>query len=335
MMEMEELKEELRQLRVSFREDLRQEFRTQEAKLKELLKGQAVVAQSPGWSNSNAPSKDLSDLAEELDLHDEFLLPPGVPHLEGAGAALARQHSPGTAWVGSSTNKEDWRKLLSVTPEQSGPTALEQDLPGLVGDPHPPPEKDRKKEKRHSILKQGKDKDDEFKDIRMKGGVFGAGNDKDLRLDEDVYDVRNFYKKTGCAQAVARSDRFERLTLMVISINAVYIGVDADNNNASSMVDAAWPYVVFDNMFCAFFTAELLIRFGAFAVKRNCLKDRWFVFDSLLVALMVAETWVLTIVVLAMGSMEGGMPTGPLRLLRLLRLSRLVRLLKAMPELLS
>eukprot|EP00913_Durusdinium_trenchii_P030889 g28931.t1 len=153
--------------------------------------------------------------------------------------------------------------------------------------------------------------DDEFKDIRMKGGVFGAGNDKDLRLDEDVYDVRNFYKKTGCAQAVARSDRFERLTLMVISINAVYIGVDADNNNASSMVDAAWPYVAtglgsrFREM--PQHTAE---GFGAFAVKRNCLKDRWFVFDSLLVALMVAETWVLTIVVLAMGSMEGGMPTG-------------------------
>ena len=33
--------------------------------------------------NPHVQMQDLSDLAEELDLHDEFLLPPGVPHLEG------------------------------------------------------------------------------------------------------------------------------------------------------------------------------------------------------------------------------------------------------------
>lgn len=101
------------------------------------------------------------------------------------------------------------------------------------------------------------------------------------------------------------------------------------------MLDAAWPYQVFDNLFCLYFSIELIIRFGAFESKRNCLRDRWFVFDALLVMLMVAETWVLTLVVLFIGGIGGGMPTGPLRLLRLLRLSRLVRLLREMPELLT
>ncbi|CAE7625694.1 para [Symbiodinium sp. CCMP2456] len=136
--------------------------------------------------------------------------------------------------------------------------------------------------------------------------------------------------------AVARSEKFERLTLLVISINAVYIGVDAEFNPAETMLDenAVWPFQVCDNLFCTFFTFELLIRFSAFALKRNCLRDKWFVFDTLLVLLMIAETWVLTIIIAVMGA-STSMPTGPLRLLRLLRLSRLVRLIRSAPELLT
>ncbi|CAE7256265.1 para, partial [Symbiodinium pilosum] len=110
--------------------------------------------------------------------------------------------------------------------------------------------------------------------------------------------------------------------------------VDADNNPAATMLDAAWPYQVCDNLFCAYFSAELLIRFMAFELKRNCLRDRWFVFDTFLVLMMVAETWVLTILFAAMGT-GLNVPTGSLRLLRLLRLSRLVRLLRSAPELLT
>jgi len=66
----------------------------------------------------------------------------------------------------------------------------------------------------------------------------------------------------------------------------------------------------------------------------DCFKDGWFKFDSTLVALMVAETWVMP----AIFSIIGGrvsLPTGPLRLLRLLRLSRLVRLIRTLPELVT
>jgi len=175
--------------------------------------------------------------------------------------------------------------------------------------------------------------------IKLNKGVFSSAGPKpaEVKLDEAPYDVADFYKKTGCAQSLACSPNFERLTLLVIAINSVYIGVDADNNKAETLVQATWPYQMSDNLFCLFFTIEIIVRFIAFADKRNCLRDAWFIFDSTLVALMVAETWILTLFLAAfLGPSEGvSLPTGPLRLLRLLRLSRLVRLLRALPELLT
>lgn len=293
-------------------------FQLHEGRLHEMVKLQAIAAVS-GPPSPPFAQKDLFPTFEESELLTE-VLPEGTP-------------APPTAWA----IKADTSKFLSVTPDANN-ISSSQDLPGAViatpSDSGAQPG-DRKNQKRHSLLKQGKEKEEEFKEIRLKGGVFGAGDHKETRLDEDVYDVKNFYKTKGCTQAIARSDRFEKLTLMVISLNALYIGVDADQNTAATMLDATWPYQVFDNLFCLYFSIELIIRFGAFESKRNCLRDRWFVFDALLVMLMVAETWVLTLVVLFIGGVGGGMPTGPLRLLRLLRLSRLVRLLREMPELLT
>jgi len=77
------------------------------------------------------------------------------------------------------------------------------------------------------------------------------------------------------------------------------------------------------------------VRFAAFESKRNSLRDVWFIFDSVLVAMMVFETWLLSIILLIAGGGGGSLQTGPLRLLRLLRLSRLVRLLRSLPELLT
>jgi len=181
------------------------------------------------------------------------------------------------------------------------------------------------------------DDDEDKHKQRKKANLYSAPEqDLDVKLDEEVYDVANFYKKHGFCQGLARNDKFERFTLFVICVNAIYIGVDADNNDAATLLNAEWPYVVCDNFFCLFFTLELAIRFGAFEMKRNCLRDMWFVFDSVLVMLMVFETWLLTVGLMIAGSADGsGLPTGPLRLLRLLRLSRLVRLLRSLPELLT
>mmetsp|Transcript_113929 Transcript_113929/g.317242 ORF Transcript_113929/g.317242 Transcript_113929/m.317242 type:complete len:648 (-) Transcript_113929:112-2055(-) len=171
---------------------------------------------------------------------------------------------------------------------------------------------------------------------RVKVGAFGdLGAVDRSELDREVYDVSQFYKTTGCAQAVARSEKFINVTLAVIASNAVYLGVDADRNAASSLLEAKWPFVVGEMTFCTFFVFEWLMRFLAFAKKRDCLKDMWFKFDSCLVALMVMETWLMPLIFILSGAEGGSLPTGPLRLLRLLRLTRMARLMRALPELLT
>merc|ERR1712216_89999 len=92
--------------------------------------------------------------------------------------------------------------------------------------------------------------------------------------------------------------------------------------------------------FCFFFVTELLIRFGAFKKKLDCFQDAWFVFDSILVIMMVLETWVMTLVILfsaedseRSSSMGNASVLRIARLLRLSRMTRMARLLRAMPEL--
>merc|ERR1712110_437738 len=157
------------------------------------------------------------------------------------------------------------------------------------------------------------------------------------KLDEEVYDVANFYFEKGLAHKIARSDGFQNITLAVIVVNAIYLGVDADNNDADNLFDAHWSFIICENLFCVFFTFEWLVRFAAFKRKFNCLKDNWFKFDSCLVFLMVGETWFQPWVMplLSSGGGSTAPPTGPLRLLRLLRLSRLVRLMRSFPELVT
>lgn len=150
--------------------------------------------------------------------------------------------------------------------------------------------------------------------------------------------LEDFYWQDGCAQRVARSPLFHHATLFMIVLYAVWIAVDADGNPASVLVDAPLEYQIPEHVFCTYFFVEWFIRFLAFQSKRMALRDRWFVFDTVLVSLNVAETWVLTIV-LAMSHSNadtalGG--TSSLRLIRLMRLSRLARtarLLQLVPEL--
>eukprot|EP00929_Paragymnodinium_shiwhaense_P030350 TRINITY_DN17223_c0_g1_i1.p1 TRINITY_DN17223_c0_g1~~TRINITY_DN17223_c0_g1_i1.p1 ORF type:complete len:672 (+),score=154.13 TRINITY_DN17223_c0_g1_i1:285-2300(+) len=153
---------------------------------------------------------------------------------------------------------------------------------------------------------------------------------------EEAQGEEALYKSSGCWQAVAKSKRFENLTLSIISINACWIAYDTDyNKTAETLVDAPLQFQIGENFFCLYFTVELLIRFMSYRRKVDCRKDYWFVFDSALVVFMIAETWILTAVALVKGQ-GGGNPLGQtsiLRLFRLLRLSRLLRMLRSLPEL--
>eukprot|EP00929_Paragymnodinium_shiwhaense_P052960 TRINITY_DN2651_c0_g3_i1.p1 TRINITY_DN2651_c0_g3~~TRINITY_DN2651_c0_g3_i1.p1 ORF type:complete len:673 (+),score=157.87 TRINITY_DN2651_c0_g3_i1:80-2098(+) len=156
-------------------------------------------------------------------------------------------------------------------------------------------------------------------------------------LKPEPYSVTNFYKPRSCWTTVATHPIFENVTLAVIGANALWIAIDTDNNTATSLIEADPVFQVAENLFCTYFSVEWFVRFMSFARKRDGLKDGWFVFDTLLVGMMVMETWLLTSVQLLLAGRGGGGAMGNasiLRLFRLMRLSRMARMLRSMPELL-
>lgn len=152
------------------------------------------------------------------------------------------------------------------------------------------------------------------------------------KLSKTPYNVAALYWETGCAQQIARSYAFEYTTGLCIILNAVWIGVDTDLNDAATLADAEPMFVIVENLFCIYFFAEWLVRFLAFKLKMKGLRDHWFLFDTGLVVCMILETWILSIIAAIVGTAD--LPSlAVFRVLRLTRMTRMVRLVKFFPEL--
>lgn len=149
----------------------------------------------------------------------------------------------------------------------------------------------------------------------------------------DAYDVKNFYWKEGFFQEIARHPKFENTTLGVIVVNALWISIDTDGNTAPTLLDAKTMYVFMDSAFFTYFSLEVIIRYLAFEKKKNCFKDGWFKFDSILVTLYAFDPFAIALMAKIQGGDGVDLPTAVLRLARLARLSRLVRMLRSLPEL--
>ncbi len=104
-------------------------------------------------------------------------------------------------------------------------------------------------------------------------------------LIKPPYNVFDYYHEEGVFQRIAKSFIFDYLSLTVVCLNAMWIAVDADFNGAAVITDSPPVFIVVENLFCTYFVSEVFIRFMAFEEKYRSLRDRWFVFDSLLVAL--------------------------------------------------
>jgi len=131
---------------------------------------------------------------------------------------------------------------------------------------------------------------------------------------------------------IAGSKVFEFSTLGMISLNALAIGVDADysarNHAAENLYEGPIFFIVVENTFAVYFTGEVLIRFCAYKKKCDVFCDAWFMFDSVLVTMMVVETWILPFI----GSSGPLAQLSILRLLRLLRITRMAKIMRAVPE---
>lgn len=173
--------------------------------------------------------------------------------------------------------------------------------------------------------------------------VFADGEELKKKLRENIgkpeYNVANFYHEHGCWQLIAKNHVFENCTLVVIGLNALWISIDTDHNKAALLLDAKPVFQMVELAFFFYFCFEWFARFMAFKHKADGLKDSWFVFDTILVMMMMFETVIMNGMALLLGGGSGGGlagNTGILKILRLVRLSRMARmarLLRAMPEL--
>eukprot|EP00927_Polykrikos_kofoidii_P047967 TRINITY_DN4222_c0_g2_i2.p1 TRINITY_DN4222_c0_g2~~TRINITY_DN4222_c0_g2_i2.p1 ORF type:complete len:1039 (+),score=228.95 TRINITY_DN4222_c0_g2_i2:49-3165(+) len=160
-------------------------------------------------------------------------------------------------------------------------------------------------------------------------------------IGKTEYNVCNLYKDVGVCQRVARSQFFEHGTLIVIALNALWLSIDTDKNKSPVLLQADLIFQVVEFAFCAYFFWEWSIRFAAFKTKRYAFTDRWFVFDSWLVIMMLLETVVMSIFLhfstgaqtAGGGIMANAQVLRLVKLLRLTRMARMARLLRAMPEL--
>jgi len=153
-------------------------------------------------------------------------------------------------------------------------------------------------------------------------------------LNKEEYDVSSFYYDTGLAQLIARNQNFGMLTLVVIFLNSLWIGYDTDQNTVEGFNNMDMQFKIGEHFFCVCFTFEWLVRFFAFRQKRDGFRDRWFCFDSALVWMMVAETWIMPNI-MTPGDGAGTGQLSLLRMMRLLRLTRMVRLMRSVPELVT
>lgn len=185
--------------------------------------------------------------------------------------------------------------------------------------------------------------DDDIEDLRpferkpMKGTVKVMDLTARMRamMTAAKYDVTDCYHTDGRFQAVARHSFFENITMVVIVMNAVWIGIDAVYNSEALLSDSEPAFIAAENFFCLYFLVELTIRFGAFRNKADAFRDLWFDFDFALVLLMVAETWIIFTILSASTSQIEWAGSPALHLLKLVRLSRVARmtkLMRLMPE---
>jgi len=177
-----------------------------------------------------------------------------------------------------------------------------------------------------------------LREVPASGGLFKEVNA--MRKDKSEATEGPKLKDSALGR-LAASNKFMNLTFAFIGANALYIGLDADYSARTGKPDDLWDadtpigFVMMENVFCIYFTGEVVIRFLAYQFKTDCFTDAWFVFDGVLVSLMVLETWFFPFLcAIDAFCMAGGLSSlSVLRLLRLLRISRMARLMKKVPEL--
>eukprot|EP00746_Dinoflagellata_sp_MGD_P001574 gnl/MRDRNA2_/MRDRNA2_102986_c0_seq1.p1 gnl/MRDRNA2_/MRDRNA2_102986_c0~~gnl/MRDRNA2_/MRDRNA2_102986_c0_seq1.p1 ORF type:complete len:622 (-),score=92.82 gnl/MRDRNA2_/MRDRNA2_102986_c0_seq1:9-1874(-) len=149
------------------------------------------------------------------------------------------------------------------------------------------------------------------------------------KLAED--EIAALGKKNLIAKLVL-SRRFNVVFTMLIIINAIYIGIETDNNLDDA---AASGWFAGEMIFTVLFSVELVLRL--YGLRLFFFRDAWNLFDLVLVVMGVIDTFILSMA-RSMAS-DGAKKDESLnvfmamRVVRLLRLARIFRLLRFFKEL--
>ncbi|CAK9026451.1 unnamed protein product [Durusdinium trenchii] len=140
---------------------------------------------------------------------------------------------------------------------------------------------------------------------------------------------------------IVKHPYFERMSLMMIYFNALWIAIDIEFNKAEMVLKATEPFLIMEILFTLYFSGELFVRWMSYKKTRQAFMDSWFLFDCLLVTMMLLETWLIPITALLIegGSLTGGSLSRSAsvlriaRILRVFRTARIIRVARYMPEL--
>ncbi|OLQ00088.1 hypothetical protein AK812_SmicGene17258 [Symbiodinium microadriaticum] len=176
------------------------------------------------------------------------------------------------------------------------------------------------------------------------------------RMDRRDFHVNDLYKESGCFAAIARSNTFFLISMIIVLTNSVWIGVEADAPHRTNMAALNAEQTAIEHLFCLVFTLEIVIRFCALGNdgKEYSAMDKVFsVLDFLARRIIpaqatpggqvkvaaIGEVWMLPLVMLIAGVDSSDVHAvkeltilRTVRLLRLTRLGRIARLLRAVPE---
>jgi voltage-gated sodium channel len=155
----------------------------------------------------------------------------------------------------------------------------------------------------------------------------------DMKLS---FDPHTLLKESGVFRKIHDSMSFRVVSFFMIIANAIYIGVEADWNPGTDWEGSGFAFSICEQIFCAFFTFELVVHYGSFRNTRDTLKDKWFILDFVLVLMIITETWVFPAAMAFISNPPNtGVVGGIGRMLRLLRLTRMSRLMQMIPELVT
>eukprot|EP00397_Hematodinium_sp_SG-2012_P005719 GEMP01005741.1.p1 GENE.GEMP01005741.1~~GEMP01005741.1.p1 ORF type:complete len:728 (+),score=89.63 GEMP01005741.1:327-2510(+) len=144
---------------------------------------------------------------------------------------------------------------------------------------------------------------------------------------------------SNLASRLTNSDDFQNAILVVIVLNSAWIGFDIEYNPVYQR-STPFPQAIFiagDNIFTALFFGEIMLRFWSYTRWQSFfvepLTRAWNWFDSILVIMMVTESWLIPLILLMSGNDEEVQVPRALQPLRLLRLLRITRIFQLLPEL--